>query len=105
MDEPLSALDAQTRELLMEDLLDIWSREHTTTLYVTHNLEEAMRLAHEIIVLSRRPGRVVQRLRPELPVRERGLPQHAASMRALHAELWSTIRSEAQLADREVQRV
>ena len=103
MDEPLSALDAQTRELLMEDLLGIWTREHTTTLYVTHNLEEALRLADEIIVLSRRPGRVVQRLRPQLPVRERSLEQHATSMRALYAELWALIRSEARLADREVQ--
>jgi NitT/TauT family transport system ATP-binding protein len=105
MDEPLSALDTQTRELLMDDLLAIWARERTTTLYVTHNLDEALRLADQIIVLSRRPGRVVRSLRPELPVRERGQPQHAAAMRALLDELWGSIRSEAQLADREVQGV
>ncbi|HTU57573.1 MAG TPA: ABC transporter ATP-binding protein, partial [Polyangiales bacterium] len=68
MDEPLSALDAQTRELLMDELLAIWAREQTTTLYVTHNLDEALRLADQIVVLSRRPGRVVRTLRPELPV-------------------------------------
>jgi ABC-type nitrate/sulfonate/bicarbonate transport system ATPase subunit len=45
LDEPLSALDAQTRELLMEDLLAIWAREKSTRVYVTHNLEEAARLA------------------------------------------------------------
>jgi NitT/TauT family transport system ATP-binding protein len=103
MDEPLSALDAQTRELLMADLLAIWARERTTTLYVTHNLDEALRLADQIIVLSRRPGRVVRTLRPELPVRERSQQQHAAKMRELLDELWTSIRAEAQLADREVQ--
>jgi NitT/TauT family transport system ATP-binding protein len=102
MDEPLSALDAQTRELLMDDLLAIWARERTTTLYVTHNLDEALRLADQIIVLSRRPGRVVRTLRPELPVRERSHQQHAATMRALLDELWASIRAEAQHADREV---
>jgi NitT/TauT family transport system ATP-binding protein len=102
MDEPLSALDAQTRELLMDELLAIWEREHTTTLYVTHNLDEALRLADQIVVLSRRPGRVVRTLRPEVPVRARKLPEHSGVMRALHDELWSSIRTEAQLADREV---
>ncbi len=58
LDEPLSALDAQTRELLMEDLLKIWAREKSTRVYVTHNLEEAARLADRVVVLSRRPGRV-----------------------------------------------
>ena len=56
LDEPLSALDAQTRELLMEDLLAIWAREKSTRVYVTHNLEEAARLADRVVVLSRRPG-------------------------------------------------
>ena len=56
LDEPLSALDAQTRELLMEDLLRIWAREKSTRVYVTHNLEEAARLADRVVVLSRRPG-------------------------------------------------
>ena len=58
LDEPLSALDAQTRELLMEDLLAIWAREKSTRVYVTHNLEEAARLADRVVVLSRRPGRI-----------------------------------------------
>src|SRR5689334_8538385 len=45
MDEPFSALDAQTRELLMEDFEAIWARENTTAAYVTHNLHEALRMA------------------------------------------------------------
>ena len=58
MDEPLSALDAQTRELLLDDILALWQRDHPTILYVTHNFQEAIRLADRVCVLSRRPGRV-----------------------------------------------
>jgi NitT/TauT family transport system ATP-binding protein len=105
MDEPLSALDAQTRELLMEDLVSIWSRERTTTLYVTHNLNEAVRLADHVVVLSRRPGRVKRVVPIAVPVAERGRPEHAVALQALHDELWALIKAEAQVADREVQDV
>ena len=54
LDEPLSALDAQTRELLMDDLVSLWTRAPFTAVYVTHNLSEAVRLGHAIVVLSRR---------------------------------------------------
>ena len=56
MDEPLSALDAQTRELLLEDFGRIWEEERVATVYITHNLDEAVRLADRVVVLSRRPG-------------------------------------------------
>src|ERR1700742_1546871 len=58
MDEPLSALDSQTRELLMEDFIRLLADGRMGAVYVTHNLEEAVRLADRIVVLSRRPGRV-----------------------------------------------
>ncbi len=103
MDEPLSALDAQTRELLMEDLLAIWARERTTTLYVTHNLSEAVRLADHVVVLSRRPGRVKAMLAIPVPVAERGDPRHATALLVLQDQLWQLIKSEAQVADREMQ--
>ena len=103
MDEPLSALDAQTRELLMEDLIAIWGRERTTTLYVTHNLTEAVRLADKVVVLSRRPGRVKQVVEIAVPVLERQKPEHAATLQRLHDELWALIKAEAKVADREMQ--
>ncbi|HEX4352480.1 MAG TPA: ABC transporter ATP-binding protein [Polyangiales bacterium] len=105
MDEPLSALDAQTRELLMDDLLAIWARERTTTLYVTHNLNEAIRLASRIAVLSRRPGRVRRIVEVDVPLDERAQPEHAATLQAVHDTLWSLIKSDVQEADREVSRV
>src|SRR3982750_4265157 len=58
MDEPLSALDSQTRELLMEDFVRLLSDGSMGAVYVTHNLEEAVRLADRIVGVSRRPGRV-----------------------------------------------
>jgi NitT/TauT family transport system ATP-binding protein len=105
LDEPLSALDAQTRELLMEDLLAIWAREKSTRVYVTHNLEEAARLADRVVVLSRRPGRIRDVIRIDVPVAERGRPEHAGLLRDVHRRLWSLIRDEAATADREIQHV
>jgi len=60
MDEPFSALDAQTRALMMEELLAIWERTRQSVLYVTHNIQEAVYLADRVVVLSRRPGRVIE---------------------------------------------
>jgi NitT/TauT family transport system ATP-binding protein len=105
LDEPLSALDAQTRQLLMEDLLAIWHREKSTRVYVTHNLEEAARLADRVVVLTRRPGRIREILRIDVPVAARGRPEHAALLLEVHQQLWSLIRDEAATADREMQHV
>jgi NitT/TauT family transport system ATP-binding protein len=102
LDEPLSALDAQTRELLMEEMLAIWAQQQSTRLYVTHNLDEALRLADRIAVLSRRPGRLREIVEIGVPLSERGRPEAAPALAALHARLWRLIRSEAAEADREV---
>jgi NitT/TauT family transport system ATP-binding protein len=105
MDEPLSALDAQTRELLMDDLIglhvvDAPSRgEAIGTVYVTHNLEEAVRLADRIVVLSRRPGRV-KAVVPIARPRERSPDDAGVARDAQH--LWGLIRADAEAADREL---
>src|SRR5438309_2307982 len=74
MDEPFSALDAQTRDLLMDDFEAIWAREHTTAAYVTHNLAEALRMADRIMILRRRPGRIRQMFAVPIPRAERNAP-------------------------------
>jgi NitT/TauT family transport system ATP-binding protein len=58
MDEPFAALDAQTREKLQEDFLEIWSQLKTTIIFVTHAIDESLVLSDRIIVFSSRPGRV-----------------------------------------------
>ena len=102
MDEPLSALDAQTRELLMDDFEDLWRREKTTGLYVTHNLDEAIRMADRILVLRRRPGRVHSIVQVPVARGERKGLQAQAALRDLHEKLWAGIREDARMADREV---
>ena len=102
LDEPLSALDAQTRELLMEDFLALWQRERTTALYVTHNLDEALRLADRVVVLSRRPGRLREIVTIEEPRDQRLQPSAQAHLAEVRDRLWHLIRAEAQLADREI---
>ncbi|MBV6658097.1 MAG: ABC transporter ATP-binding protein [Devosiaceae bacterium] len=100
MDEPLSALDSQTRELLMDDLIDLWARERFTAVYVTHNLAEAVRLGHQIVVLSRRPGKIREIITIETPLdaRRRSDPELAS----IEERLWSVMRDEAQAADLEL---
>jgi len=102
MDEPLSALDAQTRELLLEDILALWQRDHPTILYVTHNFQEAIRLADRVCVLSRRPGRVREIISIPIPRSERAKPERHAAIAALGERLWSLIKEEAIVADREL---
>ena len=58
MDEPLSALDAQTRNFMQEELVRVWKETGRTIIYVTHNIEEAIYLANRIIVLTSRPAKI-----------------------------------------------
>lgn len=100
LDEPLSALDAQTRELLMDDLVSLWTRAPFTAVYVTHNLSEAVRLGHRIVVLSRRPGRIRDVIEIDTPLDSR----EASDPELLRAQdhLWQLMRDEAQAADKEL---
>src|ERR1700737_1699907 len=103
MDEPLSALDSQTRELLMEDFVRLLADGSMGAVYVTHNLEEAVRLADRIVVLSRRPGRIREVVAVPMTRGERGDINARGQLLALQSELWSLIREQAIDAEREVQ--
>ncbi len=100
MDEPLSALDSQTRELLMDDLVTLWLRERYTACYVTHNLNEAVRLGHKVIVLSRRPGRIREVVDIDIPLEERS--RKSDLLKEKQDYLWSLMREEAMAADQEL---
>jgi NitT/TauT family transport system ATP-binding protein len=95
MDEPFSALDAQTREVLQAELLRIQAETHKTTLFVTHDLDEAIYLSNRVVVLAAKPGRVKQIIdipfahpRPLLP-ELRGDPE----FQRIRAQMWELIRT------------
>ena len=67
MDEPFAALDAQTRDLMQTELLQIWERTKKTVLFVTHSIEEAAYLSDRVIVMTARPGRTKDVLQIDLP--------------------------------------
>lgn len=100
MDEPLSALDAQTRELLIDDLVGLWIRQPFTAVYVTHNLAEAVRLGHKVVVLSRRPGWVRDVVEIDMPLVDRTTGD--AELENIQKRLWDLMRDEARAADEEL---
>ncbi len=67
MDEPFGALDAQTRQVMQEELLRIWDQDRKTVLFVTHDIDEAIYLSDRVIVFTARPGRIRQELTIDLP--------------------------------------
>lgn len=67
MDEPFAALDEQTRMTMGHELLRIWSQTNKTVVFITHSLTEAVYLADEVIVMSARPGRILDRVTIDLP--------------------------------------
>jgi NitT/TauT family transport system ATP-binding protein len=67
MDEPFSALDAQTREIMQTELMRIWEEGRKTVLFVTHQIDEAVFLSDRILVLARRPGRIQETVTVTLP--------------------------------------
>jgi NitT/TauT family transport system ATP-binding protein len=67
MDEPFGALDEITRDRLNEQLLRLWEREKRTVVFVTHSIPEAVFLSSRIVVMSPRPGRIVEIIESGLP--------------------------------------
>lgn len=88
MDEPFAALDAQTRDLLHDELEKIWSETGRTIIFVTHNVREAVRLGDRVVVMTFRPGRVKREFHVDLP-RPRSLedPEVALTARDILQDL------------------
>ena len=94
MDEPFAALDAQLREIMQDELLRICAGRTLTTLFVTHSLEEAIVLSDRVVIMTSRPGRVLECTEITLD-RSAGEPfRESPEFGAVRAHLWSSLRIE-----------
>jgi len=100
MDEPFGALDAQTREVMQEEVTRLWDRTGKTIVFVTHDIEEAVYLGDRVVVLTARPARIREEVRIELP-RPRDLTiKKSAQCHEYRNYIWDLIRSESLNAKR-----
>jgi NitT/TauT family transport system ATP-binding protein len=94
MDEPFGALDAQTRELLQDELMQIWRLKRKTALFVTHDIDEAIFLGTRVLVFTARPGRIKADFKvpagPDRGPEFRMTPEY----NALRVEIWRLLREE-----------
>jgi NitT/TauT family transport system ATP-binding protein len=95
MDEPLSALDEQTKMLVQEDLLRLWEGSKKTVIFITHSLDEAVVLADRVAVMSYRPGRIkaifdIDLARPRHALELRNHPEFVAT----RGRVWDSLREE-----------
>ena len=96
MDEPFSALDIQTRQLMENELLDLWAAKRKAVLFITHDLDEAISMSDRVVVLSAGPGtHPIGEFAIDLP-----RPRDVAEIRShprfveLHAQIWGVLREE-----------
>jgi ABC-type nitrate/sulfonate/bicarbonate transport system ATPase subunit len=95
MDEPFAALDAQTRELLQEEIKRIWQETRKTVLWITHSIEEALFLATDIVVMSARPGRIKARFAPRFAQSADPAVVASVEFSRMKAEIFALLREEA----------
>ena len=94
MDEPFASLDAQTRELMQAELLGIWAQTRKTVLFITHQIDEAIYLSDRVIVMSARPGRIIDDITVGL-ARPRSLEVKRSSVFAkLEERIWNQLVRE-----------
>jgi NitT/TauT family transport system ATP-binding protein len=94
MDEPFAALDAQTREVMQEELLQIWLRAKKTVLFVTHQINEAIYLSDRVIVFTARPGRVKRTLAVDIERPRKLLVKRDPRFHRLEDDIWELIEDE-----------
>ena len=100
MDEPFGPLDAQTRIVLQDQLLQLWSAAKKTIIFITHDLVEAIALADRVVVMTARPGKV--KLIADVPIpRPRDVFQihESREFRATYERLWQELKPEVKLAE------
>jgi len=94
MDEPFAALDAQTRDLMQAELLQVWERTKKTVLFVTHSIEEAAYLSDRVVIMTARPGRTKDVLKIDLPRPRDYEMRLTPEFNDIKAKIWSTLKDE-----------
>jgi NitT/TauT family transport system ATP-binding protein len=101
LDEPFGALDAQTREVMQDELLRIWLETRKTVLMITHDVSEAVYLSNRICVMSARPGQIVDEFRIDL---DRTVPREqlvtSDAFNRIRNEVWIAVRHQALVAEK-----
>ncbi len=91
MDEPFGALDALTRITLQDQLLETWQRDKRTILFITHDVDEAVYLAHRVIVMAARPGRIHAEIKVDLPYPRDEAMRLSPEFRDLRNRVWNAV--------------
>jgi NitT/TauT family transport system ATP-binding protein len=95
MDEPFAAVDAQTRELLQEELLGIWAKTHKTIIFITHSIEEAVFLAQRVAVMTANPGTIKEIIDIDLPTpRKSGDVKESPRFNWLVHRVWKSLHNQ-----------
>ena len=102
MDEPFASLDAQTREVMQEELLQIWLKAKKTVLFVTHQIDEAIYLSDRVIVFSGRPGRVKQSIPVTIERPRRLAVKREAHFHGIEDAIWSLIEEDVRAERKQV---
>jgi NitT/TauT family transport system ATP-binding protein len=103
MDEPLGALDAQTRAVLQEELLQLWEQTRKTVVYITHSIDEAVLLGDRVVIMTAHPGTLKQTFTIDIP-RPRTLKTTSTpEFSALSYAIWEALQDEVRRAMQEQQ--
>ncbi len=93
MDEPFSSVDEQTRELLQEQLLELWAKTRKTILFITHSIDEAVYMAERIVVMGARPGRIVEEITIDLPRPRSSAVRATARFGEIRSHAWEILKA------------
>ncbi len=99
MDEPFGALDALTRVRLQEQLLETWSKERRTVMFITHDVDEAVFLANRVVVMAARPGRIAEIIDVDLPYPRDEDMRLSPEFGALRNRVWHAVYHQRQIKE------
>ena len=98
MDEPFGALDALTRVKLQDQLLDTWSKDRRTVMFITHDVDEAVYIAHRVVVLAARPGRLQEIINVDLPFPRNEEIRLSPEFTEIRNNVWRAVYDRSQQA-------